>query len=54
METTEMEHGSRKHGNSGHGRPYLMFWVNMILGFVAIYVVMFTMIGRTSGSGKPE
>jgi hypothetical protein len=54
METTEMEHGSRKHGNSGHGRPYLMFWVNMILGFVAIYVVMFTMIGRTGGSGKPE
>ena len=31
------------HGVS-HARPYLMFWINMILGFVVMYVVMFTMI----------
>lgn len=28
----------------GHGRPYLMFWVNMILGLIVMYVVMFSMI----------
>ncbi len=31
-----------KHGS--HGRPYLMFWVNMILGLIVMYVVMFSMI----------
>lgn len=39
-----MEHDHRKHESRGHGRPYLMFWVNMILGLVVMYVVMFTMI----------
>ena len=42
-----MEHDHRKHENRGHGRPYLMFWVNMILGLVVMYVVMFTMIDGT-------
>jgi uncharacterized protein (DUF305 family) len=27
-----------------HGRPYLMFWINMALGLVVMYVVMFSMI----------
>lgn len=27
-----------------HGRPYLMFWINMGLGLVVMYVVMFSMI----------
>ncbi len=35
-------HGEGKHGS--HGRPYLMFWVNMALGLAVMYVVMFTMI----------
>ncbi|HMM09853.1 MAG TPA: DUF305 domain-containing protein [Paracoccus solventivorans] len=28
----------------GHGHPYLMFWLNMALGLVVMYLVMFTMI----------
>ncbi|MET3835167.1 hypothetical protein ABIB58_000486 [Brevundimonas sp. UYEF29] len=38
-------HGARKgsHGG-GDGRPYLMFWINMALGLVVMYVVMFSMI----------
>ena len=47
MEKIEMEHDHRKHENRGHSRPYLMFWVNMILGLVVMYVVMFTMIDGT-------
>lgn len=39
-----MEHDHRRHERRGHGRPYLMFWVNMILGLAVMYVVMFTMI----------
>lgn len=31
-------------GHKGHGRPYLMFWINMILGLIVMYVVMFSMI----------
>ena len=31
-----------KHGS--HGRPYLMFWINMILGLIVMYLVMFSMI----------
>lgn len=34
--------GEAKHGS--HGRPYLMFWVNMSLSLVVMYVAMFTMI----------
>lgn len=39
-----MSHDHGKHDEGGHGRPYLMFWVNMILGLAVMYVVMFTMI----------
>jgi Uncharacterized protein conserved in bacteria len=34
--------GHREHG--GHGRPYPMFWINMILGLIVMYGVMFSMI----------
>ncbi|RFP82350.1 DUF305 domain-containing protein [Hydrogenophaga borbori] len=27
-----------------HGRPYLRFWINMALGLVVMYLVMFSMI----------
>ncbi|MAM41246.1 MAG: DUF305 domain-containing protein [Erythrobacter sp.] len=38
-------HGGASRRKSGtHGRPYLMFWVNMALGLVVMYVVMFSMI----------
>lgn len=33
---------NRQGGNPG--RPYLMFWINMVLGLVVMYVVMFSMI----------
>ena len=36
------KHDTSRHGK--HGRPYLMFWVNMALGLAVMYVVMFTMI----------
>ncbi|MCC6072806.1 DUF305 domain-containing protein [Massilia sp. GCM10020059] len=32
-----------QHGGSSD-RPYLMFWINMALGLVIMYVVMFSMI----------
>ena len=35
-------HSGNSHGS--HGRPYLMFWIIMILGLVVMYVVMFSMI----------
>ena len=38
-------HKANEHGK--HGRPYLMFWVNMLLGLAVMYVVMFTMIDGT-------
>lgn len=34
----------RHHENHGSRRPYLMFWINMVLGLVVMYVVMFSMI----------
>ncbi|MGY6249113.1 DUF305 domain-containing protein [Bosea thiooxidans] len=37
------EHPSQADQGS-HGRPYLMFWLNMILGLIVMYVVMFSMI----------
>lgn len=39
-----MMHDHGEHDEAGHGRPYLMFWLNMILGLAVMYVVMFTMI----------
>lgn len=39
------EDGQKHNGEHGkHGRPYLMFWINMGLGLVVMYVVMFSMI----------
>ncbi|MFC5384435.1 DUF305 domain-containing protein [Aquamicrobium segne] len=35
---------SGHHGHGSGGRPYLMFWINMALGLIVMYVVMFTMI----------
>lgn len=29
------------------GRPYLMFWINMALGLIVMYLVMFSMIDGT-------
>ncbi|MFU0506325.1 DUF305 domain-containing protein [Pseudaminobacter sp. NGMCC 1.201702] len=37
-------HDSKKDSHGAHGRPYLMFWVNMVLGLIVMYVVMFSMI----------
>jgi hypothetical protein len=38
-------HGSASQGtHSSHGKPYLMFWINMILGLIVMYIVMFSMI----------
>ncbi|WEX09240.1 DUF305 domain-containing protein [Chelativorans sp. AA-79] len=40
-----MDHSSDTgHHEHGAGRPYLMFWINMALGLIVMYVVMFTMI----------
>lgn len=39
---TQAGHGNGK--RHGHGRAYLMFWVNMALGLAVMYIVMFSMI----------
>lgn len=39
-----MSDHSQSSGHGKHARPYLMFWVNMALSLVVMYVVMFTMI----------
>lgn len=36
--------GTSTSKSSAHGRPYLMFWLNMALGLIVMYVVMFSMI----------
>jgi uncharacterized protein (DUF305 family) len=36
-------HRSTNHCGS-HGHPYLMFWLNMLLGLGVMYIVMFSMI----------
>lgn len=38
-----MSQHSKSHRGS-HGRPYLMFWLNMLLGLAVMYIVMFSMI----------
>ncbi len=38
-------HQSQSESKDGkHGRPYLMFFINMVLSLIVMYVVMFTMI----------
>lgn len=45
MTQTHSTHGDGAHGaRVGHGRPYLMFWLNMLPALVVMYVVMFSMI----------
>ncbi|MDL2201293.1 MULTISPECIES: DUF305 domain-containing protein [Brucella] len=40
----QFSHSSHR-GHGGHSRrPYLMFWINMALGLIVMYVVMFSMI----------
>lgn len=39
---TTSQHSRGNHGS--HGRPYLMFWLNMLLGLAVMYLVMFSMI----------
>ncbi|MBN9408957.1 MAG: DUF305 domain-containing protein [Burkholderiales bacterium] len=42
------EHQHHTSGQGGkHGRPYTKFWVNMVLGLVVMYFVMFSMIDGT-------
>lgn len=38
----DQSHGPAPH--ESHDRPYLMFWINMALGLVVMYIVMFSMI----------
>lgn len=38
----QSSHNTQHSGSSG--RPYLMFWINMALGLLVMYVVMFSMI----------
>ena len=42
--TQSSDTNKRHHENHGAGRPYLMFWINMALGLIVMYVVMFSMI----------
>ena len=37
-------HAADRRSHGSHGRPYLMFWVNMALGLAVMYIVMFSMI----------
>lgn len=45
-----MSNGHEAHAEQGggkprsHGHPYLMFWINMVLGLAVMYIVMFSMI----------
>ena len=42
--TQSSHNGKHEHADHGEGRPYLMFWINMALGLIVMYVVMFSMI----------
>lgn len=37
-------HDARHPNHEGHQRPYLKFWINMALGLIVMYAVMFSMI----------
>ena len=39
-----MSNHTHQHAQAGKSRPYTMLWINMALGLVVMYVVMFTMI----------
>lgn len=42
---TQSSHsGKHEHTDHGAGHPYLMFWINMALGLIVMYIVMFSMI----------
>lgn len=41
---THSSHTVEHKHDKGSGRPYLMFWINMVLGLIVMYVVMFSMI----------
>ena len=42
--TQSSHNGKHEHADHGERRPYLMFWINMALGLIVMYVVMFSMI----------
>lgn len=42
--TQSSHNGKHEHADHGEGRSYLMFWINMALGLIVMYVVMFSMI----------
>ncbi|HCJ73205.1 DUF305 domain-containing protein [Ochrobactrum sp. Kaboul] len=45
MTNDHAAHGrNSKSGHGSHGHSYLMFWLNMVLGLIVMYVVMFSMI----------
>jgi hypothetical protein len=45
FEMSQPSHSEQhEHGGHGAGHPYLMFWINMALGLIVMYVVMFSMI----------
>ncbi|PJI87201.1 DUF305 domain-containing protein [Sphingomonas koreensis] len=45
MSQDHQAHGGQPQSNHGsHDRPYRMFWINMILGLIVMYIVMFSMI----------
>jgi len=45
MKTSHSHQPSHEHASHGNeGRPYLKFWINMGLGIVIMYVVMFSMV----------
>jgi hypothetical protein len=45
MSRDHTAHGAQgRHERGSHGHPYLMFWVNMLLGLAVMYIVMFSMI----------
>ena len=42
--TEHGQHTQLQDEHRGHGHPYLLFWINMVLGLIVMYVVMFSMI----------
>ena len=44
MSNMHETHTGTAQGHGGGSRPYLMFWIMMVLSFVVMYAAMFTMI----------